>query len=94
MEHGTPGADDIVGGDPVTLVELVGDNAKAVAELGLDHRPLRAGLRETVEHALARRAVCGSTRNATLFDTFANCSQGNGRQRGGSSLVPGTPRPW
>jgi nucleoside-diphosphate-sugar epimerase len=107
MEHGTPGEDYIVGGGPVTLVELfelvaelsgrdpprtvspwlfrvlapvagllervvtlpkdyraeslrvlagvtyVGDNAKATAELGLEHRPLREGLRETVEYELA-----------------------------------------
>ena len=108
MEHGTPGEDYIVGGDPVTLVELfdvvaelsgrdpprtvppwlfrvlapvagllervvplpkdyraeslrvlagatyIGDNSKATAELGLEHRPLREGLRATVEHELAR----------------------------------------
>lgn len=108
MEHGTPGEDYIVCGEPVTLVELfdvvaevsgreppravppwvfgalapvaglleravtlpkqyraeslrvlagvtyLGDNAKARAELGLEHRPLREGLRETVEHELAR----------------------------------------
>jgi nucleoside-diphosphate-sugar epimerase len=106
MEHGTPGEDYIVGGDPATLVEMfdviadvagrdppravspavfrglasaagvlertvtlpadyraerlrvlggvtyLGDNSKARAELGLEHRSLREGLEETVEYEL------------------------------------------
>lgn len=110
MEHGTPGEDYIVGGEPTTLVELfdivaeiadreppravspavfgslaklmalvgrvislpkdyraerlrvlsgityLGDNSKAKAELGLEHRSLRAGLEETVTHELEQLA--------------------------------------
>lgn len=108
MEHGTPGEEYIVGGDPATLVEMfdivadaadrdspravspavfgalarvaaplervftlpkdyraeslrvlagvtyLGDNSKAKDELGLDHRPLREGLQETVRNELER----------------------------------------
>lgn len=35
-------------------VTYIGDNAKATEELGLAHRPLREGLRETVAYELAR----------------------------------------
>ena len=108
MEQGTPGESYVVGGEPVTLVELfdviadvagrkppravspvlfrtlapvaallervatlpkdyrteslrvlagvtyLGDNSKAQAELGLEHRPLREGLEETVRHEMER----------------------------------------
>ncbi|MFC6975039.1 NAD-dependent epimerase/dehydratase family protein [Halomicroarcula sp. GCM10025709] len=37
-------------------VTYLGDNSKATAELGLDHRPLRTGVAATVEHELARLA--------------------------------------
>jgi nucleoside-diphosphate-sugar epimerase len=104
MEHGTPGEEYIIGGEPTTLVALfdivadiagrkppravtpavfralapisglveryvtlppdyrserlrvlagvtyLGDNSKARQELGLEHRPLLAGLEETVRH--------------------------------------------
>ena len=44
-------------------VTYVGDNSKAEAELGLEHRPLEAGLRETVQHEQAARS---STADASI----------------------------
>jgi dihydroflavonol-4-reductase len=35
-------------------VTYLGDNSKATAELGLEHRPLREGLAETVRYELDR----------------------------------------
>jgi nucleoside-diphosphate-sugar epimerase len=40
-------------------VTYLGDNSKATAELGLDHRPLRAGLEATVDHEIERLALRG-----------------------------------
>lgn len=107
MDEGSPGEEYIVGGEPITLVEMfdivadiagrnpprsvspaffralapiakslqhfvtlpkeyraetlrtlggvtyIGDNGKATTEFGLNHRPLRAGLAETVRHEQA-----------------------------------------
>jgi nucleoside-diphosphate-sugar epimerase len=108
MEHGTPGEEYVIGGEPATLVDIfdvvadvagrdppravtpalfgglatvagvlervlalpeqyraerlrvlagvtyLGDDSKASDELGVDHRPLRAGLEETVAQETAR----------------------------------------
>ncbi|WP_436935328.1 NAD-dependent epimerase/dehydratase family protein [Halovenus marina] len=40
-------------------VTYIGDNSKATNELGLEHRPLQAGLEETVAHEQARLAKSG-----------------------------------
>jgi len=40
-------------------VTYLGDNSKARAELGLEHRPLREGLEETVRHEIGQLASAG-----------------------------------